>query len=1650
MAINLFIRLKTTYNDFEALAQHYKETYVFEATGSEAYESIQNYRLRHFLTANCPNSTVMANSGLIVYDGTGILPLTGSYNDWTTPNRPPRFDNSNNQFNTELIMRFDVNRTFADLRNSQVNNAEAWITAPYSNDNGAFATKDVERAFSFLGYSNDHDYVKNPLNIVLEHKVAGGSVSRIYTDPQTLASSGLPECDDTGKLYTVETVVVETQSPHGLRVGDSVTLYSRSVSHAVYGDSSHGRMFGKSAGERYLGDFIVTGVPNQNTFTYETYHNPMRINSSNHPEYYNYNWNDLVWERWVIHEYAERVNVGTSGSSVVFTFTETAPDTIISSFHHNFAVGDFVTFKYNTSDTVSMVVTDVSNRGSITAVPADGETFPSGVTLGTLVYTPRLPSADVATNLLHDDIAPQAPKNHIKESAIIYACQDTYYAEGWDSDGGRYAVNGYSNELHLRKDIKIPIVKFPVPTYKGDATDDPNLVAKVFIFATGAGGTSNNQIYLMGFNTDNWHERNNNDEIKGMHNTPWSDNPVGQISQYFYGNPARLFTGRYIKFDVDREYVIDMLKGEPGITKTIFLNSRDQSSEDIKFSSRQADDNWPYIAITSGVFLGKNPRIDIENTYMYLVCDSIEKSTYGGGPAYVATVSDKLFDSSHPPMYVRSWDANKPFFAQGDIIEIMNTDHYNTISAEVVGVEYSEHKVYFTYSGEEPSVGTGVKECGIIRNRSRMISSYDGTDIENNTNYLSVNGPVNYGKYGYNDGKVEFDVIHADTSNDSTLSVVYNDGYDSSNEISPVILTDVEIIAEENGHDRPADRFLHVGPDNGVVLKGFNLKDLSQNATAVLGHSRWENGIETGTAVTLLKDNEHPDERYFYYGDAFDLQRTLPVYGVRNVNGVTEFKVLFEGYTFVRGDIVAPVVTGLYLDSSHTTPSGLKYGSNYYIESLTDDGVYTWIKLSSSYIERGARTYSDVPTYVSLSSSDVAYINSIIPSEALDSQNAPLVLYSTITSLIVQDGEVDTNKYYNRLYLQIDEEPPICHVSNEEPLAGQLFYLYISDLNDIIKVGDISMANVEHLLGDNNDFRFIKVPITLTESATLDIYDAAGNYTSITLDVIPLDSDIRLDITGISSDVESGVHTLHFRVSDSDYTLLSRTVTKIKGGTGIYTSFGTIPEEKISNITRIDDGGYFTFDLVLTKSDLFQHSDALEVWAGDTNENDAHKNDMWMEPIVFLKNQTCVETGSVLEYLGVNLKIDEKTLELRGPNYRDFSIEDIASNSTISIKVLTQQKGKKQFGVKWVGVNVKPAFDKYLNTVTVTGMPTIDIQPDSRKFVKWKKGVEWTEPEVSDIIAKDWEGADISDTVTSTIDNPNWDDAGIHTITYTATDSCGRVTEPVTRTILVTECDIPIRLVKSTNDVDCSTTYDTYEDIEIMIAPESTVRFNQNFMNNIVEYQLPGSDEWITAVILTGTPDRKRLTIKNPGVIASGIKLIVDVGSDNTDVEACSVSDPVCFNIVSKQEQDKPLDVDGKASIVRKNSKRSRFEDLNFEPIYNKDLSYSSFSITADENSLMQNVYSILLTNLGERLYDDEFGSTLEESVFEIIGDLNGESKLLNQCVSLINKYEPRVVVVEDKSYISISDDNTVVIVLYIKVPRGIARKIELTFRKDA
>lgn len=1670
MAINLYIRLMTTEEDVERLTQHYKETYRFRATGDDANADIQNYRLRHFLTVNAPNSTVTPNTGLMVYDGTGINNLTGSYNDWTTPNRPPKFDEGNSQFNTELIMRFDVaGRRFSDL----ASNMEAWLTVPYANDNGVFTPLEISHAFSFLGYSNNNEYVKNPMNLVLEHKVAGGEVSVIETLADSMPNGGLPDCtNNNSDLYKVQTVRVETATPHGLEVGDAVTLYSRSVSHVPSYTGSQGRLFGlynvvdgkwKGRGERYLGDFVVTSVPTSTSFTYKTYHNPMKINKSEYPngqKYTHNDWNDLVWEKWELYEYHESVEATARGTSVTITFPGSDDPSGITC-KHNFAVDDTIAYIYDNSTKVHLKVTAVAQDGSnIVADVSSGESIQQGITSGTLVYTSRMPSSDVAYNVANDDIAPAKAKSHSSDSAIFYACQDTYY----DTNASSAACYGTSDSdgkpnLWLAYDRMIPIIKFPIPFYNGAATVDRNMVARLFVYCNTVGGAPN-AVDVFDF-TDNWDETLTNGDIARIHQGPWTDDVVGHMAKFDVSSPTRTTANRYIEFDISPDFVANMFT-DPSHTKSVYLNiqsDRPNSGNHLVLASREDDEaHWPYIAISSPVFIGKTPEIELDNTYMYLVCEGIEKTTYGGATAFCATVSSKMFDPSNI-MYVRSWNSDKPFFAAGDKIEVMNTEHYDTVSAQVVGVEYDEHKVYFRYPDGAPEIATGVSECGIIRNKSRMISTYAATDADNEPNNLSVlPQEIVHGRYGYGGASLEFDVIHDEaTDNSTSLSAVYDDGVVQSNTETPVIITDLVVV--EGSHDRPVDRYMHVGPENSVILKGFNLNKLSENATAVLGHMQWEDGFvdDEATEVTLSRIDDNPDERKFKYNTNFDLQRVMPVYGIENdENGVTKFKLRgSDAKSLYKGYVLAPIFTGLGRDIPMDT---LKYGVNYYVAKQPlppDIDGYVWISLSSSYIALPwvVDESEEEPEYISLSDDDVGDIQDII--DNAPAGNWPLIMYSTVTSVTVKDNGLDTNLYANRLYLQIDEEAPVYYMEEQTHYAGVPFDIYISDLNDIYQIShdelkDFNLGTITYLLPDKaqnvKDARFIKITMSLRRGISLDVYDAAGNCTSITLKVTNPIFNLTLD-TVVSNGTK---HTLTFKVSDSEANLLSRDIASNAGDTGIFARFGTIPLEKISSISEDADGVYyFTFDLVLTEDELSQSDGVLDVWAGDTNTGDSHKSASWQEPIVFKKEQTCVATGDVLTYRGVNLfDSDEHGQLVIRMSTTAFSIvrprPSTDSNTTISINVLASaQPGTpttRNFGVQWRNYPVSAALSNYVNTVTVVTAPTIKFDPPEAQNMKWKKGEVWAEPSPWDVVAEDGTGKAMpASSIEISIDNTNWDDSGIHTITYTATDECGR-TASIERYVKITECDIPIILTK---DI-----YDVHEDIGIMIAPESSVLFNQNFMNNIVQYQLTEGGEWVTAVILSGTPDRRTLTIKNPGVIMSNIKLKVYVGDDNWDANSCYWTDDVKFEIISREDQDKQLDVDGKASIVKPNS-RSRFSDLNYEPIYNKDLSYSSFTITADENSLMQNVYSILLTNLGERLYDDEFGSTLEESVFEIIGDLNGESKLLNQCVKLINKYEPRAIVVEDKSFVSINEDNTVVIVLYIKVPRGVARKIELTFRKN-
>ena len=79
-------------------------------------------------------------------------------------------------------------------------------------------------------------------------------------------------------------------------------------------------------------------------------------------------------------------------------------------------------------------------------------------------------------------------------------------------------------------------------------------------------------------------------------------------------------------------------------------------------------------------------------------------------------------------------------------------------------------------------------------------------------------------------------------------------------------------------------------------------------------------------------------------------------------------------------------------------------------------------------------------------------------------------------------------------------------------------------------------------------------------------------------------------------------------------------------------------------------------------------------------------------------------------------------------------------------------------------------------------------------------------------------------------------------------------------------------------------------------------------------------------------------------------------------------------------------------------------ERVSHSAVYNRDLGFNNFVEITDENSLIQNIYNILLTRKGERLFNPDFGTTIEERVFSIMNE-DDETSILQECFTAINEY---------------------------------------------
>ena len=140
------------------------------------------------------------------------------------------------------------------------------------------------------------------------------------------------------------------------------------------------------------------------------------------------------------------------------------------------------------------------------------------------------------------------------------------------------------------------------------------------------------------------------------------------------------------------------------------------------------------------------------------------------------------------------------------------------------------------------------------------------------------------------------------------------------------------------------------------------------------------------------------------------------------------------------------------------------------------------------------------------------------------------------------------------------------------------------------------------------------------------------------------------------------------------------------------------------------------------------------------------------------------------------------------------------------------------------------------------------------------------------------------------------------------------------------------------------------------------------------------------------------------------------------------VADPA---IVSLNQRLTPGEVNGTVSYTGK---------------YNRDFGYVGFSEITDDNSLIQNLYSCLLTRKGERLFNRDFGTRLEEMVFSLRGNV-GENELLQECLEAITKYEPRITLVYEACRLEDAGPNGMTLVLGIEVPGGDMKTLSIPFK---
>jgi len=169
-----------------------------------------------------------------------------------------------------------------------------------------------------------------------------------------------------------------------------------------------------------------------------------------------------------------------------------------------------------------------------------------------------------------------------------------------------------------------------------------------------------------------------------------------------------------------------------------------------------------------------------------------------------------------------------------------------------------------------------------------------------------------------------------------------------------------------------------------------------------------------------------------------------------------------------------------------------------------------------------------------------------------------------------------------------------------------------------------------------------------------------------------------------------------------------------------------------------------------------------------------------------------------------------------------------------------------------------------------------------------------------------------------------------------------------------------------------------------------TGNFSDPYTKNVITFN------GVIATILSGNSTELVVTV--PQLSSTGP---VKAETFSTNLNATATPD---FEITY---DDEAFDNDITPDPYHKGSINGRVKTLGMEPshtaIYNRDYSYSNFVEIVDENSMVQNLFSIILTGKNERIWEPTFGTNIESIMFQLIDDPEQlQTALLNETESSI------------------------------------------------